>query len=326
MPLTAVILAAGKSTRMRSVTPKPLHEVCGRAMLAYILDAAYDAGATRCVVVVGHGKEAVVDAFGGDDRVRFVEQKEQLGTGHAVKVAVPELPDEGDVVVLAGDLPLIRGESLRALLDGHREADADLSLATAEVPDPFGYGRVIRDGEGGEGAFVKIIEQLDATPQEAAVREVFPSITLGRVPAMVEALGRLSNDNAKGEFYFTDVFELCQQHGGRVAAVKCVEADDIVAPNTRGQLAVADAVMQARIRAALHEGGVSIPMPSAVYVEHGATVGGDSTLLPFTFVGRGARIGSNCTVGPFAHVAAGAIVRDGEAISGNANRIGGATP
>ena len=321
MSLTAVILAAGKSTRMKSTTPKPLHEVCGRAMLAYILDAAYDAGAARCVVVVGHGKQAVIDAFGGDDRVRFVEQTEQLGTGHAVKVAVPELPDEGDVVVLAGDLPLIRGESLRALLDGHRAADADLSLATAEVPDPFGYGRVIRDDRGG---FVKIVEQLDATPAEAAVREVFPSITLGRVPAMVEALGRLSNDNAKGEFYFTDVFELCQQHGGRVAAVKCVEADDIVAPNTRGQLAAADAIMQARIHAALHVEGVSIPMPSGVYVEHGATVGGDSTLLPFTFVGRGARIGSNCTVGPFAHVAAGAVVRDGETIAGNVDRLPGA--
>jgi bifunctional UDP-N-acetylglucosamine pyrophosphorylase/glucosamine-1-phosphate N-acetyltransferase len=314
MPLTAVILAAGKSRRMKSALPKPLHEVCGRPMLGYLLDTAFAAGCERVIVVVGHGKELVIDAFGTDDRLVFVEQKEQLGTGHAVQTAVPELPGDGEVVVLAGDLPLVRAESLEALIAGQREAGADLSLATAEVPDPFGYGRIIRDDAGG---FLRIVEQKDATPEQAAVREVFPSITAGRVQAMVDALGRLSNDNAQGEYYFTDVFELCRQAGGRVEAVRCVGADDIVAPNDRAQLAQAGLVMQRRIQAGLFAEGVSIPQPDTVFVEHGATVGSDSTLLPFTFVGRGAKVGAGCTIGPFGHVAAGGVVPDGTSVAGN---------
>ena len=316
MSLTAIILAAGKSTRMKSSLPKPLHEVCGRPMLAYILDAAFEAGADKAVLVVGHGKEQVVDAFAkNDDRVDWVEQKQQLGTGHAVMTAVPKLPESGDVIVLAGDLPLIRGESLKELLKQHRETGAAVSMATAEVPDPFGYGRVIRDGN---GEFVKIVEQADASPEEAAVREVFPSITLGTVAGLKAALDQLGNDNAQGEYYFTDVFELTKQAGGKVTAVSCIEADDIVAPNNRQQLADAGRVMQGRIQARHFADGVGIPSPETTYIEFGATIGQDTTVMPFSFIGGKAAIGANCTIGPFGHVARGGVVRDGQTVTGNA--------
>src|SRR5688500_15823264 len=208
MSLSAVILAAGKSTRMKSALPKPLHEICGRPMLAFILDAALAAGADKVFVVVGYGKDAIIDCFGADARIEFIEQKEQLGTGHAAKMCVPAIQKLGlegqDVLILAGDVPLIRGEVLKQFVAAHREQAADASLATAELENPYGYGRVIRDG----GRFHEIVEQADATPDQAAVREVFPSLYCVKADRLVDLLGRLRDDNAKREFYLTDIYGL----------------------------------------------------------------------------------------------------------------------
>src|SRR5438105_4396282 len=163
MSLTALILAAGKSTRMKSRRPKALHEICGRPMLEYVLRACYGAGCDRILMVVGHGKDEIIDYFGADKRIHWIEQTEQLGTGHAAKVCEAELRKlHGDVLVLAGDGPLIRSEVLQTLLRAHKEERAAASMATAVLEDATGYGRVIRD-ESGE--LVEIIEQLDATPQ-----------------------------------------------------------------------------------------------------------------------------------------------------------------
>ena len=315
MPVSAVILAAGKSTRMKSATPKPLQPVCGRPMLGYLLDAVREAGAETIVVVVGHGKELVIDAFGSEKGVVFVEQKEQLGTGHAVQVAVPALPESGDVIVLAGDLPLVRGASLKELVEKHREASAAMSLATAIVPDPTGYGRILRDGQ---GDFVHIVEQLDATPEQREIREVFPSVTCGTARAMKDALSKLKNDNAKGEYYFTDAFGLAREAGGTILAVPCVGADDVVAPNDRRQLAEAGRVMQGRLQEALMAEGVGIDDPRTTWIEHGVEVGRDTRILPFTYIERGARLGEDCQVGPFAHVPAGAALKDGSTLANNA--------
>lgn len=364
MSLTAIILAAGKSTRMKSALPKPLHEVCGRPMLAYILDAAFAAGADKAIVVVGYEKEMIINRFGGDDRIEFVEQAQQLGTGHAAKMCIarlgvgsreleagaqravaasprdaggreigPELRRSGDaatdsafqlptsntqshqdVLILAGDVPLIRADVLQQLVSAHRKEKADASLATAELENPFGYGRIIRDDR---GQFVKIVEQADATPAEAAVREVFPSLYCVKAQRLVELLGQLKNNNAKREYYLTDIFALCRQAGGKVLAIKCAGSEDVLAPNTRAELANADAAMQARIIAALLESGVSIASPATTYVEAGAQIGQDTKLLPFTFIGSGATIGTSCTIGPFAHVARDAIVKDNTSLAGN---------
>ena len=161
MSLTAVILAAGRSTRMKSRRPKPLHEICGRPMLEYILRACYEAGCSKVIVVVGYGKEEVMAAFADDKRIQWCEQTEQLGTGHAVRCAESELKKvHGEVFILAGDVPLIRGQVLKTLLKSHREEKVVASMATAILDDPTGYGRIIRDDN---GEFVKIMEHIDAS-------------------------------------------------------------------------------------------------------------------------------------------------------------------
>jgi bifunctional UDP-N-acetylglucosamine pyrophosphorylase/glucosamine-1-phosphate N-acetyltransferase len=315
MSLTAIILAAGKSTRMKSKRPKALHEVCGKPMLHYILQGCYDAGVSRAIVVVGHGKDEVIAAFEGDKRIAFVEQTEQLGTGHAARVCVPELQKvQGDVFVLAGDTPLIRGEVLTTLLRQHREEHAAGSMATAMLEDPTGYGRIIRDGN---GDFIEIIEQLDATPEQREIREVFPSYYCLKVDELIFALSQLKNENKKGEYYLTDIYGILRKAGKKVVAVQAATYEDVLAPNTRQQLAEADSVMQQRIQRALLENGVSIVSPINTYIESGATIGPDTIIEPFTFIGRDSSIGAECCIGPFASVPREGIVREGTTIAGN---------
>jgi bifunctional UDP-N-acetylglucosamine pyrophosphorylase/glucosamine-1-phosphate N-acetyltransferase len=315
MSLSAIILAAGKSTRMKSKRAKPLHDVCGRPMLAWILDACWAAGCTKAFVVVGYQKNEVIARFAGDKRVMFVEQTEQLGTGHAVKTASPHLQDvAGDVFVLCGDTPLIRAENLRSILQAHREDKSAMTLGTAVIDDPTGYGRIVRDDA---GEFVSIVEQLDCTPEQVAIREVNPSFYVAQVEPLLSALGRLKNDNKKCEYYFTDVPGILRADGMKVAAVQVLTAEDIVAPNTRAQLMEADAVMQDRIQRTLREAGVSIPSPDNTYIEAGVTAGTDTAILPFSYVGAGSTIGADCTIGPFAVLPPNSIVPDGATVAGN---------
>ena len=315
MSLTAVILAAGKSTRMKSKKPKALHEICGRPMVDYILRACYDAGATRILMVVGHGKDEVIDRFGHDKRITFVEQTEQLGTGHAVRVCVPELKKvQGNVFILAGDTPLVRGEVLATLLQQHKFEDAHASMATAVLDDPTGYGRIIRDAK---GDFVEIIEQIDATPEQREIREVFPSYYCVKVDDLIYALSQLKNENKKSEYYLTDIYAILRSAGRKVVAVQAATYEDVLAPNTREQLAEADSVMQERIQRHWRASGVTIVSPVNTYIEHGATLGADTMLQPFTFIGRDASIGPDCCIGPFASVPREAIVPENTTFSGN---------
>src|SRR4051812_47087225 len=193
MSLSAIILAAGQSTRMKSNLPKVLHEVCGRPMLHYCLEACYGAGCSTVIVVVGHGKEQVMAAFAGDDRIRWVEQTERLGTGHAARVCVDELKKiRGDVFILAGDGALIRSDVLRTLHNAHSDEGAVGSMATAMIDNPFGYGRIVRDAEGN---FLEIVEESDATPEQREIKEVFPSYYCFRADELIGALAKLTNNN-----------------------------------------------------------------------------------------------------------------------------------
>lgn len=313
--LTAVVLAAGRSTRMKSKRPKPLHEICGKPMLYFILQACFGAGCERVIVVVGYGKDEILACFGADRRVVFVEQAEQLGTGHAVMVCEKELKKhDGDVMILAGDVPLTRSETLRTLYQTHRQEKAAASMATAVLDDPTGYGRVIRDAEGN---FLEIVEQLDCTPQQREIREVFPSYYCVRADELLFALSKLSNKNKKGEYYLTDIFGILRRAGRKVVAVQAVSAEDVLAPNTRQQLAEADAVMQERIQRSLRDSGVTIVSSACTYIEAGVTIGPDTVIQPFSFIGRDASIGAECTIGPFAFVPRDGIVPDGTTIAGN---------
>ena len=318
MSSTAIILAAGKSTRMKSKLPKALHSVCGRPMLHYVLQACYDAGCSKILLVVGHGKDEVIATFGGDSRITFIEQVEQLGTGHAARVCEEELKKvHGDVFILAGDGPLIRGEVLRTLHSAHKEDHAAASMATAVLDDPTGYGRVQRDSA---GEFMDIVEQIDCTPEQLEIREVFPSYYCARVEDLLLALSKLTNNNKKGEFYLTDIYGILRKAGRKVVAVQAVSQEDVIGVNTRQQLAEVDEIMQGRIQRKLRESGVTIVSSENSYIEDGASIGIDTTINPFTYVGRGATIGAACVVGPFACVPRDGIVREGSTIGGN---IGG---
>ena len=315
MSTTAIILAAGKSTRMKSKRPKALHEICGKPMLQFVLDACYDAGVTRILLVVGHGKDEVIAHFDGDKRITWVEQTEQLGTGHAARMCEPHLRDEkGDVFILTGDGPLIRGEVLRTLQRAHRDDQAAASMATAVLDDPTGYGRIVRDAR---GEFVEIIEQADATPEQREIREVFPSYYCCRAEDLLLALARLKNENKKKEYYLTDIYGILCAAGRKVVAVQAVTQEDVLSVNDRDQQAQVDAIMQDRIQRQLRQGGVTIVSGINTYIEAGTTVGPDTVIRPFTWIGRDSAIGAECTIGPFATVPAESIVPEGTALTGN---------
>jgi bifunctional UDP-N-acetylglucosamine pyrophosphorylase / glucosamine-1-phosphate N-acetyltransferase len=315
MSISAIILAAGKSTRMKSRRPKPLHEICGRPMLEYVLRACYEAGCERVMVVIGHGKDEIISHFGDDKRIQWIEQTEQLGTGHAARMAESALKKHpGDVFILTGDGPLIRGDVLRTLLDAHHQEKAAASMATAVMDDPTGYGRIVRDEN---GDFVEIVEQADATAAQRELHEVFPSYYCCRSEDLLFALSKLTNNNKKREYYLTDIYGILRKAGRKVLAVQAVTQEEAMAVNDRIQQAEVDAIMQDRIQKKLRSEGVSIISGANAYIEDGASIGTDTVIHPFTFIGRDSSIGNECVIGPFAMVPRDSIVPEGTTITGS---------
>ncbi len=251
MKASAIILAAGKGTRMKSDLPKVLHPVCGRPMLAYVLDACQAAGCNPLVTVIGHQAHLVRQAFAAyDGPVRWVEQTEQLGTGHAVMVCQDELAKlSGPVLVLAGDGPLIRPETLRQILQTHEQEGAACTLATCLMQEPARYGRILRDEQ---GRLIGIVEYLDATDEQRALREVNVSMYCFDAAKLRSVLPRLSNENAKKEYYLTDALGILRADGEVLAAVAAVPEEEATSINTPEELAEVERMLLAR-RAA--EGG-----------------------------------------------------------------------
>lgn len=305
----AIILAAGHGKRMRSDRAKVLHEVCGRPMIRYVVDAARGAGARTIVVVVGYGADQVREALGGEPDVVFATQTRQLGTGDAVKACLPVLDGyRGPAMVLVGDEPLVRPEALADLLARQREDGAAALLGTAVVPDPTGFGRVLRDSA---GRFLRIVEQRDCDPEERLIREVNPSCYVFELPGLWDALERLTTGNAQGEYYLTDAPTLLQEMGRKVAALPLLEPDDILGVNTRKHLSQAHAIMQERIQDHWMDEGVSIVDPRNTYIDGRAEIGRETTVYPFTVISGAVRVGVGCRVGPFAHLRDGTVLEDG---------------
>jgi len=255
-------MAAGKGTRMQSDLPKVMHEVCGRPMVHWVVDAAIAAGAAPIVIVVGHGADLVKRSVGArGDGVEFVLQEPQLGTGHAVDQA-RALFEAGrlgpQTLVLAGDGPLIRSETLSALLQTHRTRHAAATLATSVIADPRGYGRVIRTREGG---LDRIVEERDATPEVRAIREVNPSYYCFDTRRLFDALARVENTNAAREYYLTDVFTLLSREGGLVAVVDAVPPEDVLSINTPEQLREVEALLRSRLNASGRVAAISGTTP-----------------------------------------------------------------
>ncbi|MHC4414632.1 MAG: NTP transferase domain-containing protein [Planctomycetota bacterium] len=245
-PLAAVILAAGKGTRMEGEPPKVVYEVAGRAMVRWVVEAARAAGARPIVLIVGHGAEMVRGVFrDDDDDIVYVTQDPQLGTGHATACAKPVLETlEGDVLVLAGDGPLIRPATIRALVERHRHCGAAATLATARVSDPTGYGRILRDEH---GRFKAILEHANATDEELAICEIYPSYACFDAALLFEMLGRLAPNALSGEYLITEVPGMLRAQGYRVELVDGIAPEDVLSVNTPSQLAEVDAILSARV-------------------------------------------------------------------------------
>jgi len=250
-PTAAIILAAGKGTRMNSELPKVVHETCGAPMVCWVARACLEAGCSRIIIVVGHMQELVREAMEridpGDAMIEFAIQDEQLGTGHAVRCAQPLLDGFiGDIVVLCGDGPLIRAETVAQLIDEHNTTNAAATLATATVDDPTGYGRIVRDDA---GAFVGIVEEKNATDAQRRIREINPSYYCFDARALWDGLGRVNRNELTGEYYLTDVPTLLLESGEPVGALDTVPAQDALSVNTPEHLAQTDRILRDRLAA-----------------------------------------------------------------------------
>jgi bifunctional UDP-N-acetylglucosamine pyrophosphorylase/glucosamine-1-phosphate N-acetyltransferase len=294
----AIILAAGKGTRMKSKHAKVLFPLAGKSLVERVVQTALSSDCEQICVVVGHQKQAVRDALKCYPRLRFADQDEQLGTGHAVMMAANEFADlEGLVYILCGDVPLLKASTLRELKKAHTEAGATATVLTMMPDDPGKYGRIIRDEK---GDVLRITEFKDATEAERAIGEVNSGIYCFDAPALFAALKQLTNDNAQHEYYLTDTLEILNREGKKVISVVLKDMNEAAGINSRKQLAELEDVFYANVRNAWMEDGVSIECPATVLIGEDVqlaadvTIGTGCVLRGTTSVGEGTIIGPHC--------------------------------
>jgi bifunctional UDP-N-acetylglucosamine pyrophosphorylase / glucosamine-1-phosphate N-acetyltransferase len=291
-----VVLAAGQGTRMRSSTPKVLHPLGGRSMLGHVLAATEPLGAGATVVVVGAGREMVEEHLAAvAPHARPVLQEEQRGSGHAAQVALDAIPDvDGAVLIVNGDAPLLRAETVSALVAEHAAAGNLLTVLTAEVDDPAGLGRIVR----AEGGVRAIVEERDATDDQRAIREINAGVYVGDAAALRRSLGRIGADNDQGELYLTDVLGLLVGEGARVGGVRAPDSDDVLGCNDRRELAARRRTLNDRVLDELMRSGVTVVDPQTTWVDVTVTVEPDAVLEPGVQLRGGTSIASGAVVGP----------------------------
>lgn len=287
-----VILAAGHGTRMVSEKPKVLHEVGGKTMLDYVISASKAAGADDIAVIVGYKADVVRAAL--PENLTAIEQKEQLGTGHAVLQALPFFENfEGNVLVLVGDAPLVRKETLEELVKAHEEGGFSATVLTAVFDDPTGYGRIVKEGE----ELIKIVEHKDATQEERSIKEINSGMYCFDAQALKTALQAINSDNVQGEYYLTDTIEILRGMGKKVGSYPTPDVDDIAAVNSKVQLAEIGKIMRRRINTSLMEAGAILIDPENTYLSAGTKVGKDTVVYPGVITEGRVIIGENCIIG-----------------------------
>ncbi len=300
---SAIILAAGQGTRMKSSLPKVLHPVAGHPMLWYPVSAAHQVTSNPVAIVVGHGAEQVRAYIEGEktsfDPYVIVEQTEQLGTGHAVQQAYPRVseglePSPKQYLIMNGDTPLLQKDTLGALLDYHHSEKAVLTLLTTVVDEPQGYGRVVRDNN---GAVARVVEERDASESQRNIREINVGTYVVEATFLKRALGQLRPQNAQGEFYLTDIIEIAVREGARVMAWSTSDNMETTGINTRVHLSLVEKEMRRRNGHRLMLEGVTIVDPDRVYIDEGVNVGQDTVLYPGVRLEGRTQIGKNCTIG-----------------------------
>jgi bifunctional UDP-N-acetylglucosamine pyrophosphorylase/glucosamine-1-phosphate N-acetyltransferase len=305
-PFAIAIMAAGKGTRMKSeTTPKVLHTLAGRSMIGHVLHASFALQPEKIHVIVGHCADQVqtfVETHGAPillERMSWVRQLEQLGTGHAIMQLVPVLEGfQGNLMILNGDVPLLRPETLRELLETHEELDYAATLLTTHVDHPEGYGRIVRHHE----QFVRIVEHKDASPQELGIHEINTGVYIFSWPVLRDYLPRLRNDNAKGEYYLTDVIQMLVQDRRRIGTVTAAHPQEVLGINSRGELAQMETILRKRINDGWMAAGVTLRDPSSIYIDSQVELCADVEILPgtllqgYTRIGSGSKIGPNCQI------------------------------
>ncbi|MFQ5581912.1 MAG: bifunctional UDP-N-acetylglucosamine diphosphorylase/glucosamine-1-phosphate N-acetyltransferase GlmU [Mariprofundaceae bacterium] len=293
--LQVCVLAAGKGKRMRSNMPKVLHRVLGRAMIDYVLQTVEKLRPKGIALVTGHASEMVRDHVGQPQNLEWVIQDKQLGTGHAVKQCESVIRDVRDVLIVCGDTPLLRSETLARLVAAHRSGDAAVTVLTAEPDDPSGYGRIIRDET---GRINSIIEEKDATGDQCAIGEVSSGIYCVRYDVLFDLLHKLGNRNAQGEYYLPDIVPLALHGGMAVDAVQMEDAGEMQGVNNRVQLAEIEDLMQRRIIHDWQMQGVTIEKPESVRIEATVNIGVDTIIQAGCYLIGATRIGDECRIGP----------------------------
>ncbi|MDO8364162.1 MAG: NTP transferase domain-containing protein [Actinomycetota bacterium] len=307
MSISAIVLAAGEGSRMRSSRPKPLHLICGRPMVIHVIHALQGCEPERTVVVVGHGAERVTKKVQEQAppwaHVTFVEQTVQRGTGDAANVGLSAFPgddldDTSTVIVLPGDTPLLRAETIEALVNTHIANDYAATLITSVLDDPTGYGRVVRaPSKAGDGRVLRIVEQRDASPEELAIKEWNTGMFAFRRDLLAPALRRLSPDNAQGEYYLTDVIGSLASMGHRVGCVQAPAAETM-GVNDRWQLALAERELRSRTNRHWLLNGVTMLDPRQTFIDVDVQLGRDVTLYPGTILQGETTVGDGCEIGP----------------------------
>ncbi|WP_407417320.1 bifunctional UDP-N-acetylglucosamine diphosphorylase/glucosamine-1-phosphate N-acetyltransferase GlmU [Paratractidigestivibacter faecalis] len=297
MAMTAIILAAGEGTRMKSRHPKVMHKLLDRPLVSWVTRAARAAGADRIVVVVGNGAEEVRAHLAAETDVECVEQTERLGTAHATRVAIEAAGiGEGPVVVLNGDLPLIEPETIRAFAQSVSSGEHAAAILTMTPPDPFGYGRIELAED---GSVTRIIEQKDCTPEQAAgLLECNAGCYAFDGALLARYIGEVGNQNAQSEYYLPDMVEILRGHGYATTITHCEDYREGLGVNSRIQLAELSALAQAKINEGLMASGVTMLDPKTVWVGPDVTVGRDTELLPMTMLWGSTSVGEGCVVGP----------------------------
>ncbi|NPA80959.1 MAG: bifunctional N-acetylglucosamine-1-phosphate uridyltransferase/glucosamine-1-phosphate acetyltransferase [Thermotogae bacterium] len=289
--LYAVVLAGGQSKRIKSKLPKVFHRVSGRMMIEWVIESTLALEPERIILVGNTTNHTLLRQVAkGYGNVDVIVQKVPRGTGDAVRYARELIPEDALVYVGSGDAPLIRGSTLKAMYERMLSHDADAVILTAEVPDPSGYGRIVREGD----RFVRIVEDRDATDEERRIREVNAGFYMFRARPLFEALERISPDNAQGEYYLTDVFN----HMDKVVVHRTDDYEEILGVNTRRQLAEVERIMQQRIKGRWMDEGITFILPETIYVEYAVEIGRDTVIYPnVALLGR-TRIGEGCVIGP----------------------------
>lgn len=292
--LIAIILAAGKGTRMKSNLPKVLHKIGGKPMVEHVLKAAEDSGAREKIVVVGFGSEQVVEFIG--DRAKIALQKEQLGTGHAVLQAEKLLPNfTGTALILCGDTPLLEGQELKKFYEQHKASGAAASVLTAYTDNPAGYGRILRNAD---NTVSGIVEEKDASSEQKAICEINTGIYCVEAPLLFEILHTVSCDNAQGEYYLTDILLKLREQGRKICGMVTDDFSMVMGINSRRQLATAEGIMRSRILDKLMDKGVTIMDPASTFIEASVEIGMDTIVYPFTWLEGQTKIGEQAIIGP----------------------------